>query len=281
MRRFALFCLLMLLAPAVRAEPQWLNLPPTPTLPQPAQSGHASVNGIKIWYATFGRGDPVILLHGGLANSNYWGNQVRELAKRYRVVVMDSRGHGRSTRNAEPYGYDLMASDVVGLMDFLKIKKAVIVGWSDGAILGLDIAMKHPERVSKLFAFAANSDPSGVADIAQSPVFNAFIARAEKEYEKLSPTPTEYKAFLAQITKMWETQPNWTAADLQKIVVPTWIVDADHDEAIKRENTEFMAANIPSAGLLLQPEVSHFSFLQDPGQFTADVLHFLEHVKGR
>src|SRR5260370_5672724 len=194
---------------------------------------------------------------------------------------MDRRGHGRSTRNDQPYGYDLMASDVVGLMDFLKIPKAMIVGWSDGAILGLDITMKHPERVSKLFAFADNSDPSGVADIANSPVFNAFIARAEKEYERLSSTPTEYKAFLDQITKMWETQPNWTAADLQRITVPTWIVDADHDEAIKRENTLFMAANIPNAGLLLQPEVSHFSFLQDPAQFTADVLHFPHHVQGR
>jgi pimeloyl-ACP methyl ester carboxylesterase len=66
---------------------------------------------------------------------------------------------------------------------------------------------------------------------------------------------------------------------LKKIVVPTWVVDADHDEAIKRENTEFMAANIPGAGLLLQPDVSHFSFLQDPEQFTADVLHFLKRVK--
>jgi pimeloyl-ACP methyl ester carboxylesterase len=206
---------------------------------------------------------------------------VRALQKQYRVIVMDSRGHGRSTRNEEPYGYDLMASDVVALMDFLKVPKAAIVGWSDGAILGLDIAMKHPERVSKLFAFAANSDPSGVADIAQSPVFNAFIARAEQEYQTLSPTPREYQAFLAQITKMWETQPNWTAADLKRIAVPVWIVDADHDEAIKRENTLFMAAQIPNAGLLLQPEVSHFSFIQDPGQFTSDVLHFLQHVTGR
>jgi pimeloyl-ACP methyl ester carboxylesterase len=122
--------------------------------------------------------------------------------------------------------------------------------------------MHHPERIAKLFAFAANSDPSGVADIANSAVFNAFIARTEKEYERLSPTPTEYKAFLAQITKMWETQPNWRADDLKTIAVPTWIVDGDHDEAIKRENTEFMAASIPNAGLLLQPEVSHFSFLQ-------------------
>jgi pimeloyl-ACP methyl ester carboxylesterase len=274
---FALF----VFAATAHAEPQWMTLPPTPTLPPAAQSGHAPINGIQIWYATFGRGEPVILLHGGLANANYWGSQVRALQPRHRVIVMDSRGHGRSTRDDKPYDYDLMASDVIGLMDCLKIPKAAIVGWSDGAIIGLDIALNHPERLTKLFAFAANSDPSGVADIAQSPVFNAFIARAEKEYETLSPTPTEYKTFLAQIEKMWETQPNWTAADLQRITVPVWIVDADHDEAIKRENTEFMAKEIPNAGLLLQPEVSHFAFLQDPEQFTADVLHFLQPVKGR
>lgn len=278
---FALF----VFASSAHAEQQWLTLPPTPSLPQAAQSGYAPVNGIKIWYASFGtkeaRGEPVILLHGGLANANYWGNQVKALQSRYRVIVMDSRGHGRSSRDDKPYGYDLMASDVLALMDFLKIPKAAIVGWSDGAIIGLDIALNHPERLTKLFAFAANSDPSGVSDITSSPVFNAFIARAEKEYETLSPTPTEYQSFLAQVQKMWETQPNWTADDLARISVPVWIVDADHDEAIKRENIEFMAANVPNAGLLLQPEVSHFSFIQDPEQFTSDVLHFLQHVKGK
>ena len=276
----ATFALLLVAADA-SAEQQWLTLPPTPSLPKAAQSGYAPVNGVRIWYAAFGAGEPVILLHGGLANADYWGNQIRALQRSYRVVVMDSRGHGRSTRNEQPYGYDLMAADVIGLMDYLKIPKAAIIGWSDGAIIGLDIAMHHPERVSKLFAFAANSDPSGVANIAKSPVFNAFIARAEKEYEKLSPTPHQYKAFLAQITKMWETQPNWTAADLSRITAPTWIVDADHDEAIKRTNTEFMAAAIPNAGLLLQPQVSHFSFLQDQEQFNTDVMHFLQHVPGK
>jgi len=265
---------------AARADQQWLTLPPTPSLPKPAGSGYAPVNGIRVWYAEFGRGEPVLLLHGGLANSNYWGNQVPALAESYRVIVVDSRGHGRSTHDERPYGYDLMASDVLGLMDFLKLPKAAVVGWSDGAILGLDIAIHHPERLSKLFAFAANSDPSGVADIAQSTVFNAYIARAEKEYQVLSPTPDQYKSFVDQISKMWETEPHFTAEQLRVITVPTWIVDADHDEAIKRENTEFMANEIPDAGLLLQPQVSHFSFLQDPRQFTDDVLHFMEHVKG-
>lgn len=281
MRRFcAVLAVLAALAGAPAYAQQWMTLPPTPTLPTAAQSGLAPVNGIKIWYATFGQGEPVILLHGGLANSNYWGNQVRSLQDKYQVIVMDSRGHGRSSRDNKPYGYDLMASDVIGLMDHLKIPKATIVGWSDGAIIGLDLAMKHPDRVSKLFAFAANSDPSGVADISKSKVFNAFIARAEKEYRELSPTPDGYKAFLTQIEKMWASQPHWTAKDLATIRVPTWIVDGDRDEAIKRPNTEFMAAKIPGAGLLLQPEVSHFSFIQDPEQFNDDVLHFLRHVKG-
>jgi pimeloyl-ACP methyl ester carboxylesterase len=261
---------------AAQAAPRWLSLPPTPTLPKAAQSGFAPVNGIKVWYAVYGRGEPVILLHGGLANANYWGHQVRALQRHYQVIVMESRGHGRSSRNQEPYGYDLMASDVVGLLDHLKIRKAAIVGWSDGAIIGLDIAMKHPERVSKLFAFAANSDPSGVADIASNDVFNAYIARAGEEYKRLSPTPTAYQSFVGEITKMWESQPKWTASDLAAIKVPTWIVDGDHDEAIKRDNTAFMAENIPGAGLLIQPQVSHFSFLQDPEQFNDDVLRFLE-----
>jgi pimeloyl-ACP methyl ester carboxylesterase len=281
MRRFAFaFAAFLFALTAARAEPQWLTLPPTPTLPHAIRSGYAPVNGIKIWYATFGHGAPVILLHGGLANANYWGLLVRALEPQYRVIVMDSRGHGRSTRDAHAYGYDLMASDVLALMDYLKIRKAALVGWSDGAIIGLDIALHHPKRLTKLFAFAANSDPSGVKDVDKSPVFTAFIARARKEYEHLSPTPKQYDAFLKQIEKMWASEPHWTADDLHTIKVPTWIVDADHDEAIKRENTLFMVDNIPDSGLLIQPDVSHFSFLQDPAQFNGDVRHFLQHVKG-
>lgn len=258
---------------------QWMTLPPTPTLPKANQSGYVPVNGVKIWYAVFGHGRPVILLHGGLANANYWGDLVPYLDKQYQVIVMDSRCHGRSTCSSQQIGYDLMASDVMGLMDNLKIKQAAIIGWSDGAIVGLDLAIHHPERVSQLFAFAANSNPSGVKDVNKSPVFTAFIARAAQEYKTLSPTPEGYPAFLKNIEHMWASQPYFTAKQLQSITVPTWIVDADHDEAIKRENTEYMAAKIPNSGLLLLPQVSHFAFIQDPEQFNSNALHFLQHVK--
>ncbi len=259
----------------LHAQEPWDHLPPTPTLPKAERSGYAPVDGVRLWYAVFGHGEPVILLHGGLANSNYWGLQVRALEGRYEVIVMDSRGHGRSTMNAAPFGYDLMAKDVLGLMDYLHIPKAAIVGWSDGAIVGLDIAIHHPGRVTKLFAFAANSDPSGVKDISKSPLFMAFMARAKREYEKLSPTPGRFGEFQQAIQKMWATQPHFTDAQLRSIRVPTWIVDGDHDEAIKRENTDHMARLIPGAGELILPGVNHVAFMQDPVMFNEALLHFL------
>ena len=281
--RFAALSLALVLAftASALAEPRWTTLPPTPTLPKATRSGHVPVDGVRIWYAEFGRGEPVILLHGGLGNSNYWGNQVPALAKRYRVVVIDSRGHGRSTRNEQSYLYELMASDVVAVMKHLKVDRAAIVGWSDGAIVGLELAIHHPDRVSRVFAFGANSDPSGVNEGGlRSPTVTAFLARAEKEYAELSSTPTAFKAFADDIGKMWATQPRITKEQLNGIRVPVWIVDGDHDEMIQRENTESMAAGIPGAGLLLQPEVSHFAMLQDPELFNRDVLHFLEHAGG-
>jgi len=253
-----------------------MDLPPTPKLPKAERSGHAPVNGIKVWYAMFGQGHPVIFLHGGLANADYWGLQVPAVAQRYQVIVMDSRGHGRSTRDNRPYGYDVMADDVVGLLDYLKIERTAVVGWSDGGILGLDLGIRYPDRVSNVFAFAANTNPSGVVDgVEKNPTFAAFIERAGHEYEKLSATPQEYKAFVDAISSMWANQPNWTTDQLGAIKAPVMVADGDHDEAIKRPHTEQIAAAIPGAGLLILPDTSHFSFLQDPDQFTWHVLHFL------
>jgi pimeloyl-ACP methyl ester carboxylesterase len=276
-RRQGLIAAAMLMVPRARAaQPLWLQLPPTPGLPDAERSGHAPVNGIKLWYAVFGQGEPVVLLHGGLANADYWGLQVPVVARDRQVIVLDSRGHGRSTRDSRPYGYDLMADDVVALLDFLQIPKAAIVGWSDGGILGLDLAIRHPDRVTRVFAFAANTDPSGVVDgVEKNPTFAAFIARAGDEYRKLSATPGDYAAFVNAISKMWATQPHWTNPQLSAIKTPILVADGDHDEAIKRPHTEMIAARIPGAGLLILPWTSHFSFLQDPAQFTWHVQHFL------
>jgi pimeloyl-ACP methyl ester carboxylesterase len=275
-RRVLFLPLLLFTLGAAWADALWQTLPPTPPPVPGEHTGHAKVNGISLYYATIGRGPPVVLLHGGLANSDYWGNQVRVLLPRHTVILMDSRGHGRSTRDSRPYGYDLMADDVAGLLDTLHIRRADVVGWSDGAILGLDLAIRHPDRVGKIFAFAANTVTSGVQEgVEKNPTFARYIERAGHEYARLSATPTQYDEFVAQISKMWNTEPNWTDAQLQSIKTPVLVVDGDHDEAIKRAHTEYIAATIPGAGLLILPNVSHFAFLQDPVLFDDALLHFL------
>jgi pimeloyl-ACP methyl ester carboxylesterase len=267
---------LALTASAAAAE-RWQTLPPTPTPVQGETTGFASVNGVRLFYATIGEGPPVVLLHGGLANSDYWGLQVAALAPRHRVILVDSRGHGRSTRDARPFGYDLMADDVVALLDTMHIDRADIVGWSDGGIIGLDLAIRHPDRVGRVFAFAANTRTAGVTpNVEKNPTFAAFIARAGDDYRRLSATPGEYDAFVAQISRMWATQPNWTDAQLRSIRAPVLIADGDHDEAIVRAHTEYIARTIPAAGLLILPNASHFAFLQDPTLFNAAVLDFLD-----
>ena len=276
-RRLLAAACLMLSFSAAQAAERWETLQPTPAAVAAAKTGYAAVNGIKVYYTRTGHGSPVVLLHGGLSNSDYWGNQVKALAAKHTVISIDSRGHGRSSRDDKPYGYDLMADDVVAVLDHLKIPRADIVGWSDGAIIGIDLALRHPDRIGKVFAFAANTQTSGVKDaVEKNPTFAAFIERAGKEYAKLSPTPKEYDAFVEQISHMWASQPNWTDAQLQSIKTPILIADGDHDEAIKREHTEYMAATIPSAGLLILPNTSHFAFLQDPALFNAAVLGFLD-----
>ena len=276
MRAFLLTLFLVLVSGSAPAAERWETLPPTPPPIATDRSGQAQVNGVSVHYAIYGQGSPVIFLHGGLANADYWGDQVLPVAAHHTVILMDSRGHGRSSRDARPYGYDLMADDVVALMDQLKIAKADIVGWSDGGILGIDLAMRHRDRVGKVFAFAANTVTSGVKDgVEQNPTFAAFIARAGREYQAYSATPEEYRAFVDQISRMWAEQPNWSDAELKAIDTPILVVDGDHDEAIKREHTEYIAATIPHAGLLILPNTSHFAFLQDPRQFNFAILHFL------
>jgi pimeloyl-ACP methyl ester carboxylesterase len=276
MRQFALAAFLACVALPSFAAERWETLPPTPAPIATDRSGEAEANGIKIHYAIYGQGSPVIFLHGGLANTDYWGNQVPAVAAHHTVILMDSRGHGRSARDARPYGYDLMADDVVALMDVLKIPKADVVGWSDGGILGLDLAMRHKDRVDKVFAFAANTVTSGVVEgVEKNPTFAAYIDRAGHEYAEHSATPKEYDAFVDQISKMWADQPNWTDDQLKAIDTSILVVDGDHDEAIKRPHTEYIAATVPHARLLILPNASHFAFLQDPDQFNFAILHFL------
>lgn len=265
MRLLAGAMLALGLITAAHADDRWKTLPDFPPMPKPEQTGYADVNGIKMYYATYGKGDPILLIHGGLGFADVWAKQVEDLAKDHLVVVADSRGHGRSTRTAEPFGYDLMTSDYVALIDHLKLGKVTLVGWSDGGIIGIDMAMKNPDHLTRVIAHAANVTVDGVkADVMENKTFADYITRAGETYAKISPTPNEYDAFVGQISNMWMSQPAWTPEMLAKITVPVTVVIGDHDEAVKQDHTAQMARDIPGAKLVILKDASHFAMLQDP-----------------
>jgi pimeloyl-ACP methyl ester carboxylesterase len=251
-------------------------------LPVPNNQGSVQHEGARIVYSTYGSGSPVILLHGGLGHSGNWGYQVPALVESgYRAVLIDSRGHGRSTRDAQPFSYELMASDVLAVMDTVNLEKAALVGWSDGACTALILASKAPSRAAGVFYFACNMDPSGLKPFEATPTLNRCFARHAKDYAELSATPEHFKSLVEDVSLMGRTQPNYSVDDLAKISVPVVIVQSEHDEFIKREHAEYLARSIPHAEFTLLNGVSHFAPLQRPWQFNAVILEFVAKVLPR
>ena len=198
------------------------------------------------------------------------------LAQRYQVICWIAVVIAAVTRTpAAPMADDAIASECARADGYAARSQGGADGLDDDrAIIGLDIAIHRPEWLTGCLRCGTFRSFRVKGAVDKSPVFTAYISRAAGG-TKFSPTPTQFKAFLDDISRMWASEPHFTAAELRGITVPTWIVDADHDEAIKRENTDYMASLIPGAGELILPGVSHFAFLQDPAMFNAALLRFL------
>lgn len=287
LRRFASAALLAVAATILIAArwnqasaQSYTTLPMPPDLPRPDESGRVPVNDIEMWYAVFNKngGDPVLLIHGGLGSADGWGFQIPVLVKTYEVIVADSRGHGRSTRSKRPIGYEVMTDDYVALLNHLKVKKVALVGQSDGAIIGLDMAMRYPERLSKLFAFGGNFNVAGLRDDPpdeKDAVWGPVFAKARKDYERLSPTPTEYDSFSKAIIEMWNSQPDYKAEELARIKTATVIADGEHEEFIKLDHTRELARLVPGSELLILPGVGHLAKWQNSELFNSELMRFL------
>jgi pimeloyl-ACP methyl ester carboxylesterase len=248
-------------------------------LPPADDEGVVACDGAQIRYAAYGSGAPVILLHGGLGNSTNWGYQVPALIRRgYRAILIDTRGHGRRTRDERPFTYEQLAADVIAVMDALHVERAAFIGWSDGACIALILAAHAPQRAAGVFFFACNMDPSGTKPFEFTPIIGRCINRHRQDYEQLSATPDQFDALSEAVGLMQQTQPNYTAQDLAKISVPVVVVQSEHDEFIKREHAEYLSQSIPNTALIELPGVSHFAPLQRPDLFNSAMLGFLERV---
>ncbi|MEX0349970.1 MAG: alpha/beta fold hydrolase [Paracoccaceae bacterium] len=265
-------------AGAAYAEDKWLTLPPAPPMPEAVESSNASVNGIDMYYAIYGaaEGIPVLMIHGGLAHGDIWADQVEDLATDHRVIVADTRGHGRSTNDGSPYSYDLLAQDYLALLDNLGVDKVHLVGWSDGANIGYAISTSAPERLASHFAHAGNVTLDGIDPSVQSnELFGAYVGMMAADYAAMSPTPDGFEGFLAGVVEMWGTEKPGGFEALADVTVPTLVVQSDHDEAILPDHAQKIADTIPGAELLLLKDVSHFANLQDPDAYSSAIRDFL------
>ena len=172
-----------------------------------------------------------------------------------------------------------MASDVLAVMDALNIDKAAFVGWSDGACIALVLAMTAPQRVTGVFFFGCNMDPSGTKDFVMTPVVERCFARHSKDYASLSATPDDFGDFVLAVSHMMKTEPNYSADALARIKVPVAIVHSENDEFIRLEHAKYLARSIPNAELVQLQDVSHFAPLQRPDYFNQAMLGFLAHIR--
>ncbi len=244
------------------------------------EKGCLSLSDHKIFYAVWGEGEPVLFVHGGLATSDIWEAQVPALADKYKVIVADSRGHGRSSRKGgEPMHYRSMTDDLVRLLDHLKLASVAVVGWSDGGIIGLDMAMRYPNRVNKLFAHAANTDPSGLM-AAGGAAWSLYLRWAQDTYAAVGPErcdgKPDYAGLRGALSPMWRNEPRWTRTDLAKVKVPTAVALGTRDEAISCRHTLAIAAAIPDAKVVLMKDLGHFALRQDPATYNKLVRSFLD-----
>ncbi len=257
------------------AQAAWETIPDPAAMPQADASGLAHVNGLDLYYEIHGTSGPwIIFLHGGEGSALAWDNQVPVFAAHNRVLLIESRGHGRSGWDGQPITYEAMASDTVGVMDALGIDKADIVGWSDGGIIGLIMGINDPTRVNKIVADGANTDPDGVdGAIFDTVPYNIPSDRDEVIYKSLSPTPDRWDAFNDAVNKMWETEPHITD-QLSMITAQVLVMAGDHD-LILPAHTQMIADSIPGAKLAIIPDAAHFIVWQQPDAFNAAVKDFL------
>lgn len=225
-----------------------------------------SIRGINIYTEQYGSGKPLLLLHGNGGNMSAFSGIIPYFANYYRVIAVDNRAHGKSTDPGDSLSFEMMADDNAALLDAMHLDSAYVIGWSDGGITAIEMAMRHPDKVIRFASTGANLWPDSTALL-------PAVWKDEKNYfdslqHKIWTTPQEknnWKIFMLD----W-LQPNIPLAALQKIQCPSLIISGDHD-LINLEHTITIYRNIPKANLWILPNSSHGTLIEYPAEFCSKV----------
>ncbi|MBI2730107.1 MAG: alpha/beta hydrolase [Sphingobacteriales bacterium] len=222
-----------------------------------AAGKYYNVRGIKMYCEIYGKGVPLVMIHGNGGSITDFKMNIAWFSKHYKVIVADNRAQGKSVDTNDSLSYEMMADDIAALLDTLHVESANIIGWSDGGIDGLLLAMRHPEKVKKLAITGANLWP-GITAVTESSVEDdkKRLEELNNITNKTTAEKHEYK-----LLHMMQVQPNISLESLKKIQCPTLVIAGDHD-LIKPEHTLLIFKHLPHAYLWIVPNSTH-STLQD------------------
>jgi pimeloyl-ACP methyl ester carboxylesterase len=239
------------------------------TLPEalvPDTSGFADVNGVHMYYETYGAGTPLVLLHGGMLSIRLnFAGLIPTLAQTHQVIGVEFQGHGRTADIDRPITPAALAGDVVALLDHLGLDRADVVGHSMGAGVAIELAVSHPDRVRRVVPISASVRPDGVHIDLADPTRHATSPRMptqqdfmefREEYLRLSPHPEHFDEFLAVLSAANSDLQGWSDEQLAGITAPMMVVLGDRDFTTVAHG-EVMRELIPGAQLAVLPDTTH------------------------
>ncbi|WNX83611.1 alpha/beta hydrolase [Agathobaculum sp. NTUH-O15-33] len=223
----------------------------------------------RIAYFDVGRGKPLILLHGNGEDSSYFKAQIPEFSRFYRVIAVDSRGHGQSERGSQGLSFALMAQDLKAVLDTLGIEKAFILGFSDGGNLAIKFALTYPQYVDKLILNGANVEMfRGIKPRIQLPLYPVYGLLSV--LGKRSGKAAHKRDVLGLMVHPYGVKME----DLARITAPTLLIVGEHD-LIREKQTREIAARIPDSRVEVFRDGDHFVAARQPARFNRTVIEFL------
>jgi pimeloyl-ACP methyl ester carboxylesterase len=247
------------------------------------------INGVDLYSEVVGNGDAVLLLHGGFCSLENLREQGDALARDHRVYAFERPGHGRSADIGGPFSYARGVSDTIAYLDRMELSAVHVVGYSDGAIIGLLLALDHPDRVRSLISMSGNLDPSAFAHSDEAAGVPVLPQPPETDhpdlermhYERLSPDGPEHgDVVLGKLLELWASEPHISSADLARVAAPTLVISGDRD-MIRPDHSTLIAASIPHAQLCIVPNASHDLIAERPELLKVFIGDFLRHVEAR
>jgi len=254
---------------------------------------YLSIEGADLYFEVVGSGEPVLLLHGGFCSLESLRAQSDALVDDHTMHAFERPGHGRSADIEGEYDYTRGVAEAVAYLDASALPSAHVIGYSDGAIIGLLLALQHPERVRSLVAISANLDPTGFTHMREAhsvaaafPVLDRLERRADDDepsaerrlYDSLSPDGPEHaQVVLDKLFRLWTAEPRIEAATLASITAPTLVMSADRD-TIRPDHSLLIAASIPGAQLCIVPGASHNLVAERPELIATVIGDFLRRL---